>query len=554
MTSLQNLPNPNQFFIYNGKLCVKFGGEDFINILTVLKNIEPRGKYNPSFKQWEFDISQYEDIKNKLSNYNFSVKQNVFDYFSKLEKENEDILKENENCINFIREWLKTNWKTWGFKPYKHQLDTIKFFINRPTRFKSCLISDDMGLGKTISASLCAESYRQWYSNFTTSDVMKLIVVCPAFLKYNWQKELDFLHICDALIYSYNKVPNQMNENFILIVDECHYTQNPKSERSKKLINLGSSSHCMGVIAISGTPMPNGRPIELYNTLKLVRHNITSNKPYYEKTFCNAHPTAFTNWDTSGVSNLDKFNDIIADINIRRLKSDCLDLPEKKIIELYTDNDEQDLREYATSIELMKNDYLKRVADFEVSDTAQAMVFINYYRQAASLLKAKYAIKLAKNFIENGEPVVVFTEFVNSAEKIAYSLGVTAITGDVNADKRRKIIDDFQLGKTSAFVSTCGASGVGVTLTQSSNLIMVDRCWTPGKNNQVYDRIHRIGQKNSCFIFNLMSGQEICEFMAGINGQKSKVIDKLFKSCRVTTETKKNQSLKQIAQWLMNKK
>lgn len=541
----------NIFSIQSEKLCVKFGGNDFIAILNVVKNIQPKGRYNPNAKQWEFNSSQYHQIKESLEKFDFVIHESIANYFSNLEIEKQKILDENEQAIEFIRQWLKANWIQWDMKPYKHQLDVIKFFVNRPSRFKGILISDDMGLGKTLSAILCVESYRHWLSSFAKSDLAKIVIVCPAFLKSNWQTELSKLQITDGSIFSYEKAPDKIDGDFLLIVDESHYTQNPKSKRSKKLLELGLSQNCKGVVCLSGTPMPNGRPYELFNTLKLLRHPVADNKSAFEKRYCDAHPTAFTNWDISGVSNLDEFKEIISNVNIRRLKSDCLDLPEKKIIELYTDNDKEDLQEYKDFIEVKKQEYFEKVENLEISDDAQAMVFIGIYRQAASILKSKYAIKITQDFNNSGEPVVIFTDFIESAELIAKHFGVKAITGKVKHEDRRKIIDDFQAGLTQVFVSTCGSSGVGVTLTKSSNLIMVDRCWTPGKNNQVYDRIHRIGQKNTCFIFNLMSGVEICEFMAGLNGAKSKIIDKLFKTLHITPITTKGESIKHFAQFLM---
>jgi SNF2 family DNA or RNA helicase len=57
-------------------------------------------------------------------------------------------------------------------------------------------------------------------------------------------------------------------------------------------------------------------------------------------------------------------------------------------------------------------------------------------------------------------------------------------------------VDDFQAGKIDVLVCTFGVGSVGITLTTSRRVILMDRPWTPGDVMQAEDRIRRIGQQH----------------------------------------------------------
>jgi SWI/SNF-related matrix-associated actin-dependent regulator 1 of chromatin subfamily A len=60
--------------------------------------------------------------------------------------------------------------------------------------------------------------------------------------------------------------------------------------------------------------------------------------------------------------------------------------------------------------------------------------------------------------------------------------------------------NDFQAGEIDVLVGTIGAMKEGITLTAASNMIFLERHWTPAVNEQCEDRCHRNGQKNAVTI------------------------------------------------------
>jgi SNF2 family DNA or RNA helicase len=68
------------------------------------------------------------------------------------------------------------------------------------------------------------------------------------------------------------------------------------------------------------------------------------------------------------------------------------------------------------------------------------------------------------------------------------------------------MVDDFQSGKNKVFAGTIKAGGVGITLTKSQDIVLVDRPWTPGDAMQAEDRLHRIGQNGAVSVLWLQHG------------------------------------------------
>jgi SWI/SNF-related matrix-associated actin-dependent regulator 1 of chromatin subfamily A len=71
---------------------------------------------------------------------------------------------------------------------------------------------------------------------------------------------------------------------------------------------------------------------------------------------------------------------------------------------------------------------------------------------------------------------------------------------------------------------TSTAMGMGVTLTAASNALFVERQWTPGMEEQMEDRIHRIGQNRGVFIHYMQIENSIDAKMAKLVEYKRDVL------------------------------
>jgi SNF2 family DNA or RNA helicase len=85
---------------------------------------------------------------------------------------------------------------------------------------------------------------------------------------------------------------------------------------------------CVGVLLLTGTPMKNGKPCNLFPLLKAVRHPFGNNQKEYERHFCAGAEKNFGRgrpvWDASGSSNLKQLKRLVASHLLHLTKAQCL--------------------------------------------------------------------------------------------------------------------------------------------------------------------------------------------------------------------------------------
>lgn len=233
----------------------------------------------------------------------------------------------------------------------------------------------------------------------------------------------------------------------------------------------------------------------------MVGDPLAENQREYEQHFCAAKTKKIgpgkSVRDVTGAAHLDELSQKTNDVILRRTKKDCLDLPPKIRQTRVAEVSSAAKKQYEETLVQLIEDYRQRVAAGITSSDAEALVQLGYLRRAGSIAKVEAASALASEILEQGESVVVFTEFLESAQSLHKALGGELLTGETPQKDRQTIVDRFQEGESHVFVGTIKAGGVGLTLHASSTVILVDRPWTPGDAEQAEDRCHRIGQGRS---------------------------------------------------------
>lgn len=84
---------------------------------------------------------------------------------------------------------------------------------------------------------------------------------------------------------------------------------------------------------------------------------------------------------------------------------------------------------------------------------------------------------------------------------------VACIHGGVNRDDRRKVQEEFRNNPDLLVLLATDAAGEGVNLQNANLMVNYDLPWNPNRMEQRFGRIHRIGQREVCHLWNLVAAQ-----------------------------------------------
>lgn len=282
-----------------------------------------------------------------------------------------------------------------GSKPYAHQLDFMRYAIDRHNRGKHSgfILCDEQGLGKSIEGMNLA-LYGKIYRSYKHC----LVICCVNSGKYNWKEDIykhtnhvfepyilgsrlkrDKVHInydagtkakledlqtgymysdescgplpyflilnIEAIRYSQGKhypiteqIIQMINSGQInmIIVDEIHKNASPSSQQGKQLIKIKEKSiQSVEWLPMTGTPITS-KPTDVYLPLKLVDGHRYSNHYFWCKQFCIYG--GYGDHDIVGYKNIDYLKSMLQGNMLRRLKKDVLDLPPKIKYTEYVEN------------------------------------------------------------------------------------------------------------------------------------------------------------------------------------------------------------------------
>jgi SWI/SNF-related matrix-associated actin-dependent regulator 1 of chromatin subfamily A len=435
-----------------------------------------------------------------------------------------------------------------NYDPYSKRppLEHQKVAIEKLLANDKFILADDMGLGKTTSAIIAS----------LESGAKKILIICPATLKINWQREIenysdrktlivegrkwgstfDFYIINYDIIKNYHTIDepeigeernNQiLNEKFDLaIVDEAHYISNTTAQRTRLINDI--LKNIPKVWLLTGTPMTS-RPINFYNLLKIVNSNVSLNWQSYVKRYCGGYQFTVKKkkiWNTSGATNLDELRTRTKNIVLRRMKTDILDLPDKIITPIFLD-----LRSTFYDEEL--EEFIRITSENKNKESLSVTINrLMKVRQIIAQEKVEHTCEIIDRCLEQDKKIIVFTNFTSTLDMLheKYKKNSVVLDGRMSKEKRQQSVDKFQNeNKVKIFISNIVAGGVGITLTEAEVVIMNDLSFVPAHHSQAEDRAFRYGQKKNVLVYYPIFENTIEKIVYNMLQKKKNIIDQVM--------------------------
>jgi SWI/SNF-related matrix-associated actin-dependent regulator of chromatin subfamily A-like protein 1 len=381
---------------------------------------------------------------------------------------------------------------------YIHQGDTIVQAFYKKYNF----LALDRRLGKTIISASLSRLHQ----------CKRTVIIAPATAKWNaWFRDLTkkfgfnelYFTILDAakrysvkafnerfVVINYDivaKFEHELSASNIdhFIFDECHKIKNKSAQRTRAIKALIEKFPDARITFLSGTPIRN-RVDDVFSYLNLIGHEL--GKSY--KKFCDEFTISTSGrrgTRITGGRNLSDLNIKLSNFIIRKRKEDCIDVPK------------QTFTSYKFELDDYKDEYNKIIE--ELSQQKQISALTGNLHSAniiTSKAKIKGIIELAEDIIDNGEKVVIFSNYTEPIEILERHFGKSCvkITGSVPAFKRDGIVEEFKNNPDiKVFLGNMEAAGEAINLSIASEIIIVDFPLVPGTLHQAIDRCIEIGKK-----------------------------------------------------------
>ncbi|MBE5963005.1 MAG: hypothetical protein E7256_16770 [Lachnospiraceae bacterium] len=428
------------------------------------------------------------------------------------------------------------------------------------------ILADDMGLGKTVQIiALLLSRYKE------EKDSDPSIIICPASLVYNWQREIErfapFLKTIvmtgsvaerqqklkdskkHVIITSYDLLKRDIEayekiKFHYIILDEAQAIKNQTTLAAKAVKRLDAVSR----FALSGTPIEN-RLSELWSIFDFLMPDFLYSYAKFRKEYESA---IVTNQDEKISRRLKR---MIKPFILRRLKEDVLkELPDKLETDIISKMEGEQSELYkATKAALIKSLRSQSKEEFnhgrikmlaELTKLRQiccdpSLVYDGYKGPSAKL---ETCMELVHHAMESGHKVLIFSQFTSmlsilaarlQKEKIDYHM----LVGATAKEKRMQLVNAFQKDDTPVFLISLKAGGTGLNLTAANIVIHYDPWWNVAVQNQATDRAYRMGQEENVTVYKLITKDTLEEKILSLQAKKQALSDQIISQDGVSIST-----------------
>lgn len=516
-------------------------------VIEAIRTIDGR-IWNKFSKQWEIPKENLDDVLEVLLPLKFEMSDAVrrtYERSIEIQKEFDEIKASSDQPYE-------------GTLPlYDFQRKGAMFLKNMP----HALLADVPGLGKSIQSLASVEGSR------------KVLIFCPATLKYSWKKEIEkwqpnehvvvidgnkktrneqWINGLDGMYINRLKIiPKYVIANYelllhdfelllehdhdVIICDEATRISNPNAQTTANLKKLRSKKR----IALTGTPISN-KPDDIWSIIDWLIPRYLGSYYQFKAKYCEVSEDWGMNGNysrISGYKNLDKLAAKVDRFMLRRTKEEVFDDFPPKTIENIVFNLSDTERDLYVSIKEQLYQEIKELSLLDTRTLSIIPVKMLRLKQCTGHTKLvgasiQESSKLAtlkeiiKPIIESGEKIIIFTQFAEMLHILCDELKSYlpwAIYGDVDSVDRMKRVQEFNDTKGGQIIIMTEAGAYGLNMQSASYVIHYDAPWSISKLQQREDRAHRIGNNKPVTVYNLIAQNTIDEYILKLLAKKNKV-------------------------------
>ena len=436
------------------------------------------------------------------------------------------------------------------FPLYPHQLEGLQWLQEHWAQgTPGVLLADDMGLGKTLQAL----TFMAWVAESMSNGAYPrkpFLVVAPTGLLKNWQDEArmhlslpglgrmiegfgaglkmfqglslmqrkeQFLQ-ADWVLTTYETLRDKIGyflpiEWGVTIFDEAQKIKNPVS----RMTEMAKSLETDFTLILTGTPVENELK-DLWSIMDTAIPGFLGSLKDFHTTY--AEP-AMANPGIALKLQDKLLKETTPSMMLRRMKEDHLKgLPEKHIIVQPTPMPNYQAQNYIRIVQEANDNRGKQGAMLKALQHLRncSLFPVEVHEEGLTdelvgeSARTAATIRMLDEIFNKKEKALIFLESLKLQELLIPYLQKRydmqrppmRISGKETGLKRKKYVDIFQsddVGGFDVMILSPKAGGVGLTLTAANHVIHLSRWWNPAVEDQCTDRVFRIGQNKSVFIY-----------------------------------------------------
>mgnify|MGYP001123064688 CR=1 FL=1 len=437
---------------------------------------------------------------------------------------------------------------------FTYQIEAVEFVAGR----EYSAIFHEQGLGKT---KIAIDVILRWLQ---TKEVDTVLVVTKKGLITNWQREFATHSHLRPMVLSDDGKKNYFtfttgtrlvlghfevakkeqrrlgawlrSRRVAIIIDEAAKIKNPDAALTKVYHELAPLF--VKRVIMTGTPVAN-RPYDVWSEVFFLDQGKCLGQNFAEFKTDHDFNDRYKDDADEFVAYQQRLAEVgskLKSLSVRETKNGGrISLPQKEFVRVVTDWEEEQHEMYRQTREelrlvvtrdgeLIEDDQesiLKRLLRLVQIASNPALVDEGYTKQPGKL---RTLIELAEDITRKGEKLIVWTAFNKNADWLAKQLshlGANALHGKLTMERRNSVVEWFLSNpEDRILVATPGAAKEGLTLTVANHVVFYDRTYSLDDYLQAQDRIHRVSQTRTCYVYNFVMQDSVDEWIESLIEEK----------------------------------